>query len=81
MFKNVYIRGAEFGVIISTLAYLKKPQKIKRWVAAEHYVKLLPYLLQEFLAELMVSRHEKRDSQLMELNAWTQSTGLPRNMV
>jgi hypothetical protein len=26
------------------------------------------YLLQEFLAELVVSRHEKRDSQLMELN-------------
>jgi hypothetical protein len=27
------------------------------------------YLLQEFIAELVVSRHEKRDSQLMELNA------------
>ncbi len=26
------------------------------------------YLLQEFLSELVVSRHEKRDSQLMELN-------------
>ena len=24
--------------------------------------------MQEFLAELVVSRHEKRDSQLMELN-------------
>jgi hypothetical protein len=25
-------------------------------------------MIQEFLAELVVSRHEKRDSQLMELN-------------
>jgi hypothetical protein len=30
---------------------------------------MMTYLLQEFLAELVVSRHEKRDSQLVEFNA------------